>query len=102
MVKEKDRHVIERFKNLMLERGVPLHRVVLFGSRARGDEEEDSDYDSSNSSRGCWNKKSGVTGANEIGAKRSCRYRSRASHWLWQTPAADADQRNYASERPKE
>lgn len=45
MVKEKDRRVVERCKNLMLERGVPLHSVVLFGSRARGDEDEDSDYD---------------------------------------------------------
>lgn len=45
MVKEKDRRVVGRFKNLMLERGVPLHSVVLFGSRARGDEDEDSDYD---------------------------------------------------------
>lgn len=45
MVKEKDKRVVERFKNLMLERGVPLHSVVLFGSRARGDAEEDSDYD---------------------------------------------------------
>ncbi len=45
MVKEKDRRVVERFKNLMLERGVSLHSVVLFGSRARGDEDEDSDYD---------------------------------------------------------
>jgi len=45
MVKEKDRRVVERFKNLMRERGVPLHSVVLFGSRARGDDNEDSDYD---------------------------------------------------------
>jgi len=45
VVKEKDRRVVERFKDLMLERGVPLHSVVLFGSRARGDEDEDSDYD---------------------------------------------------------
>lgn len=42
---ERDRLVIERFKQLMLERGVPLHSTVLFGSRARGDYEPDSDYD---------------------------------------------------------
>jgi uncharacterized protein len=40
-----DRLVIECFKELMLERGVPLHSTVLFGSRARGDHDSDSDYD---------------------------------------------------------
>jgi len=40
-----DRAVIERFKTLMIERGVPLHSTTLFGSRARGDAEWDSDYD---------------------------------------------------------
>ncbi|MBI3325821.1 MAG: nucleotidyltransferase domain-containing protein [Nitrospinae bacterium] len=29
----------------MLARGIPLHSVVLFGSRARGDHDPDSDYD---------------------------------------------------------
>jgi predicted nucleotidyltransferase len=42
---ERDRLVIERFKQLMLEHGVPLHSTVLFGSRARGDYEPDSDHD---------------------------------------------------------
>ena len=45
MVAEQDRVVVERFKKLMLERGVPLHSTVLFGSRARGDHSPDSDYD---------------------------------------------------------
>lgn len=45
MLAERDRLVIERFKRLMLERGVPLCSTVLFGSRARGDYEPDSDYD---------------------------------------------------------
>lgn len=45
MMAEQDRVVIERFKKLMLERGVPLHSTVLFGSRARGDHTPDSDYD---------------------------------------------------------
>jgi uncharacterized protein len=42
---EHDRLVIERFKKLMLERGVPLDSTVVFGSRARGDHDPDSDYD---------------------------------------------------------
>jgi predicted nucleotidyltransferase len=45
MLAERDRLVVERFKRLMLERGVPLHGTVLFGSRARGESEWDSDYD---------------------------------------------------------
>lgn len=44
MLIEQDRLVIERFKKLMQERGVPLHSTVLFGSRARGDHDPDSDY----------------------------------------------------------
>ena len=40
-----DRIVVERFKRFMLERGVPLNSTVLFGSRARGDHNPDSDYD---------------------------------------------------------
>ena len=42
---DEDRLVVERFKRLMLERGVPVHSTVLFGSRARGDRNPDSDYD---------------------------------------------------------
>jgi len=34
-VAERDPLVIEHFKRLVLERGVPLHSMVLFGSRAR-------------------------------------------------------------------
>ena len=45
MLAAQDRLVIERFKKLMLERGVPLYRAVLFGSRAWGDHDPDSDYD---------------------------------------------------------
>ena len=45
MLAAQDRLVIERFKKLMLERGVPLYSTVLFGSRARGDHDPDSDYD---------------------------------------------------------
>jgi predicted nucleotidyltransferase len=42
---EQDRVVIERFKKLMLGRGVLLYSTVVFGSRARGDYDPDSDYD---------------------------------------------------------
>jgi uncharacterized protein len=42
---ERDRLVVEQFKRLMLEHGVPLHSTVLFGSRARGDHDVDADYD---------------------------------------------------------
>lgn len=39
MLAQQDRLVVERFKDLVLERGVPLHSTVLFGSRARGEGE---------------------------------------------------------------
>jgi hypothetical protein len=40
-----DLEVVKRFKTLMLDAGVPLIQLVLFGSRARGDADPDSDYD---------------------------------------------------------
>ena len=40
----KDRVILERLKAKVGER-LPLSRVVLFGSRARGDSEPDSDMD---------------------------------------------------------
>jgi len=42
---QQDRFVLERFKGLLQERGVPIHHLVLFGSRARGDADAESDYD---------------------------------------------------------
>lgn len=45
MLAQQDRAVIGRFKRLMIEQGVPLQSTTLFGSRARGDVEWDSDYD---------------------------------------------------------
>lgn len=45
MVSELDRRVVQRFKGLMVARGVPLHATILFGSRARGDDDPDADYD---------------------------------------------------------
>jgi uncharacterized protein len=43
-VTTKDRLILERLKLKVAER-LPLSRVVLFGSRARGDNEPDSDMD---------------------------------------------------------
>ena len=40
----KDRLIVERLKLKVAER-LPLSRIVLFGSRARGDNEPDSDMD---------------------------------------------------------
>jgi predicted nucleotidyltransferase len=40
-----DRLVLERFKSLLQEREVPLSHLILFGSRARGDADPESDYD---------------------------------------------------------
>jgi len=39
-----ERMVLGRFKGLLQER-VPLHDLILFGSRARGDAEPESDMD---------------------------------------------------------
>ncbi len=39
-----EKAVLERLKLLISER-LPLHQMVLFGSRARGDAEPDSDFD---------------------------------------------------------
>jgi predicted nucleotidyltransferase len=40
-----DHKIVERLKALMLERRLPIEEVIVFGSRARGDFEEDSDLD---------------------------------------------------------
>lgn len=46
MIQSKEIEVIQRFKERVTEAiGVRLDRIVLFGSRARGDAEEDSDFD---------------------------------------------------------
>lgn len=37
--------VVNRFKALLQKQAIPLHHLVLFGSRARGDEDDESDYD---------------------------------------------------------
>jgi predicted nucleotidyltransferase len=41
---DRDRRILERFKQRLVER-LSLHRVILFGSRARGDADEYSDMD---------------------------------------------------------
>ncbi|MBV9247936.1 MAG: nucleotidyltransferase domain-containing protein [Acetobacteraceae bacterium] len=46
MENPKDAPVLKRFRHAVFETyGDRLERVVLFGSRARGDAREDSDYD---------------------------------------------------------
>jgi len=45
MITESDRRIVERLKRLMVSRGVPLAEMIVFGSRARGDAEPDSDLD---------------------------------------------------------
>ena len=45
MIRDSDRILIERFKRLLIEHGVPLYKTIVFGSRARGDAEPDSDLD---------------------------------------------------------
>jgi predicted nucleotidyltransferase len=45
MITERDRRIVQEFKRLMIARGVSVREVILFGSRARGDAEPDSDMD---------------------------------------------------------
>ena|SRR2546422_11529368 len=46
MLKSEERQILERFKtNVKNVLGDRLDRVVLFGSRSRGDAEPDSDFD---------------------------------------------------------
>jgi len=45
MLSETDRGLVERFKRLMIERGAPVVETIVYGSRARGDAEPDSDLD---------------------------------------------------------
>jgi DNA polymerase sigma len=39
-----EKTILDRFKEL-LQRRLPLHKMILFGSRARGDADPDSDMD---------------------------------------------------------
>lgn len=42
---QEDRLIINKLKQKLMEENIPLHDMILFGSRARGDAEPDSDYD---------------------------------------------------------
>lgn len=45
MIVKTDRELVERFKQLMLGCGVPVYKTFVFGSRARGDPDPDSELD---------------------------------------------------------
>ena len=45
MIDEVDRNLVERFKRLTIERGVRLYKTIVFGSRARGERDPESDLD---------------------------------------------------------
>ena len=46
MTKSKEKEIIQRFKERATEAiGDRLDRIILFGSRSRGDAQEDSDFD---------------------------------------------------------
>jgi uncharacterized protein len=37
--------IVEQLKSLLIKHGVPLYKTIVFGSRARGEAEPDSDLD---------------------------------------------------------
>ena len=45
MIDEVDRNLVKRFKRLTIERGIPLYKTIVFGSRARGERDPESDLD---------------------------------------------------------
>jgi hypothetical protein len=45
MIRDSDRQVVERLKRSFILHGVPLDQTIVFGSRARGDADPDSDLD---------------------------------------------------------
>ena len=45
MLGDLERQLVERFKQLLREQGVPFYKTIVFGSRARGDARPDSDLD---------------------------------------------------------
>ena len=48
-LKEKDKEILNEIKRVIMdvakEMGVEIDKIILFGSRARGDYREDSDWD---------------------------------------------------------
>ncbi|MGH9425042.1 MAG: nucleotidyltransferase domain-containing protein [Terriglobia bacterium] len=45
MMRNSDRTLVEQLKHLLVEQRTPLYKTILFGSRARGDADPDSDLD---------------------------------------------------------
>ena len=45
MLNDDDRKIADKLKRLMTARGIDVHEVIVFGSRARGDADSDSDLD---------------------------------------------------------
>ena len=45
MIQDGDRQVVERLKRSFMMHGVPFEQTIVFGSRARGDADPDSDLD---------------------------------------------------------
>jgi uncharacterized protein len=45
MLTDSDIQLAEHLKHALIERNVPLYKTIVFGSRARGDAQPDSDLD---------------------------------------------------------
>jgi uncharacterized protein len=45
MLTDFDFQLAEHLKHALIERNVPLYKIIVFGSRARGDAQPDSDLD---------------------------------------------------------
>jgi predicted nucleotidyltransferase len=45
MLSSRDEELVQRFKSHLDRRGIGYHRIIVFGSRARGDATPDSDLD---------------------------------------------------------
>ena len=45
MLLDADQKLVKQFKRSMAKHGVPLHKTIVFGSRARGEAGPDSDLD---------------------------------------------------------